>query len=129
MIGKALYGKLSATAAVTALVSTRIFPDMATQDATYPFIVYTNDATQPTDVKDSASPLDVVTMSVMIYSKSYSQAQDIAAAVRTALDRMTGTVQGVNVQSCRFEGQNSAQMEFDKHVFVIEQSYVFRHVR
>jgi len=68
-------------------------------------------------------------MSVMIYSNSYSQAQDIAAAVRTALDRMTGTVQGVNVQSCRFEGQNSAQMEFDKHVFVIEQSYVFRHVR
>ena len=129
MIGKALYGKLSATSAVTALVSTRIFPDMATQDATYPFIVYTNDATQPTDVKDSASPLDVVTMSVMIYSNSYSQAQDIAAAVRTALDRMTGTVQGVNVQSCRFEGQNSAQMEFDKHVFVIEQSYVFRHVR
>ena len=120
MIGKALYGKLSATAAVTALVSTRIFPDMATQDATYPFIVYTNDATQPTDVKDSTSPLDVVTMSVMIYSNSYSQAQDIAAAVRTALDRMTGTVQGVNVQSCRFEGQNSAQMEFDKHVFVIE---------
>jgi len=129
MIGKALYGKLSATAAVTALVSTRIFPDMATQDATYPFIVYTNDATQPTDVKDSTSPLDVVTMSVMIYSNSYSQAQDIAAAVRTALDRMTGTVQGVNVQSCRFEGQNSAQMEFDKHVFVIEQSYVFRHIR
>ena len=129
MIGKALYGKLSATSAVTALVSTRIFPDMATQDATYPFIVYTNDATQPTDVKDSTSPLDVVTMSVMIYSNSYSQAQDIAAAVRTALDRMTGTVQGVNVQSCRFEGQNSAQMEFDKHVFVIEQSYVFRHVR
>lgn len=129
MIGKALYGKLSATAAVTALVSTRIFPDMATQDATYPFIVYTNDATQPTDVKDSGSPLDVVTMSVMIYSNSYSQAQDIAAAVRTALDRMTGTVQGVNVQSCRFEGQNSAQMEFDKHVFVIEQSYVFRHIR
>ena len=129
MIGKALYGKLSATAAVTALVSTRIFPDMATQDATYPFIVYTNDATQPTDVKDSASPLDVVTMSVMIYSNSYSQAQDIAAAVRTALDRMTGTVQGVNVQSCRFEGQNSAQMEFDKRVFVIEQSYVFRHIR
>ena len=129
MIGKALYGKLSATAAVTALVSTRIFPDMATQDATYPFIVYTNDATQPTDVKDGASPLDVVTMSVMIYSNSYSQAQDIAAAVRTALDRMTGTVQGVTVQSCRFEGQNSAQMEFDKHVFVIEQSYVFRHVR
>ena len=129
MIGKALYGKLNATAAVTALVSTRIFPDMATQDATYPFIVYSNDATQPTDVKDSASPLDVVTMSVMIYSNSYSQAQDIAAAVRTALDRMTGTVQGVNVQSCRFEGQNSAQMEFDKHVFVIEQSYVFRHIR
>lgn len=129
MIGKALYGKLSATAAVTALVSTRIYPDIATQDATYPFIVYSNDATQPTDVKDSASPLDVVTMSVMIYSNSYSQAQDIAAAVRTALDRMTGTIQGVTVQSCRFEGQNSAQMEFDKHVFVIEQSYVFRHVR
>jgi hypothetical protein len=30
------------------------------------------------------------------------------------------------VQSIRFASQQSAQMDFDKHVFVVEQSFDFR---
>jgi hypothetical protein len=40
MTGKAIYAILSTAVPVTGIVSTRIYPDMATQDAIYPFVVY-----------------------------------------------------------------------------------------
>lgn len=129
MIGKAIYGKLSATTAVTAITSTRIYPEMATQDATYPFIVYSVTDTAPTDIKDGVSPLDVVSVSVMMYAESYAVALDLAEKVRAALDRMTGIYDGVNVQSAKFSGQSSGDMHLDKHIFVVEQEYTFRQNR
>lgn len=129
MIGKAIYGKLSATTAVTAITSTRIYPDMATQDATYPFIVYSVTDTAPTDIKDGVSPLDVVSVSVMMYAESYAVALDLSEKVRAALDRMTGIYNGVNVQSAKFNGQSSGNMHLDKHIFVVEQEYQFRQNR
>jgi|LakMenEpi03Aug12_release.lakeMendotaPanAssembly.Ray.scaffolds.fasta_scaffold1438389_2 hypothetical protein len=129
MIGKAIYGKLSATTAVTAITSTRIYPDMATQDATYPFIVYSVADTAPTDIKDGVSPLDIVSVGLMIYADSYAVAIDLAEKVRTALDRMSGTYDGVNVQSCKFNGQSSGSMHLDKHIFIVEQEYQFRQNR
>lgn len=129
MIGKAIYGKLSATTAVTAITSTRIYPDMATQDATYPFIVYSVTDTAPTDIKDGVSSLDVVSVSVMMYAESYAVVLDLSEKVRAALDRMTGIYDGVNVQSCKFNGQSSGNMHLDKHIFVVEQEYQFRQNR
>ena len=129
MIGKAIYGKLSATTAVTAITSTRIYPEMATQDATYPFIVYSVTDTAPTDIKDGVSPLDVVSVSVMMYAESYAVALDLSEKVRAALDRMTGIYDGVNVQSAKFNGQSSGNMHLDKHIFVVEQEYQFRQNR
>lgn len=124
--GKAIYGILSTAAGVTALVSTRIYPDMATQKAAYPFLVYAVTNTQPSDTKDGVSGLDVVEFALMVYANSYASANDIAEAARTALDRTTGTHNGVSVQSIRFQDQRSAEIDLDKHVFIIEQAYSAR---
>lgn len=129
MTGKAIYGILAANAAVTALVSTRIYPDIATQDAVFPFLVYMIESTGPSDTKDGASKLDVVDFSLTAYAKTYTQAQDIAAAARTALDRYKGTVNGVNVQSVHFKDQQSSQMEVDEKVFIVNQVYGLRQRR
>jgi len=129
MIGKAIYSKLYGTANISAIVGNRIYPDMATQDATYPFIVYTVDGTDPTDVKDSVSPLDIVNVSIAMYADTYSVVTDLAEKIRTALDRMTGTFEGMVIQGCRFSGQSSGDMHLDKHIFVIEQEYRFRQNR
>lgn len=129
MTGKAIYYLLSNAAAVTALVSTRIYPDIAPVDAAYPFIVYSVENTLPTDTKDGVSGLDVVQFAVMIYANTYTVAQDIAGAVRTALDRTAGTFAGVEVQSIKFDGQSSASMNLDKQVYIVEQTYSVREVR
>lgn len=129
MTGKAIYYLLSNAAPVTALVSNRIFPDIATHDAVYPFIVYGVEGVQPSDTKDGPSGLDVVQVAVMVYANTYSAAQDIAAKARTALDRASGTYEGVEVQSIRFETQASASMNLDKNVYIVEQTYSVREVQ
>lgn len=127
--GKAIFYILSNHVGTAALVDARIYPDMATQKAAYPFIVYSVTATRPTDTKDGSSVLDEVSVSVMCYASTYTASQDIAEQVRTALDRTTGTYSGVAVDSIRFDDQRSAEMEIDKHVFITEQAYTARIVR
>lgn len=129
MTGKAIYALLYANADILAAVGTRIFPDMATQDAAYPFIVYTIDDTDPSDTKDGVSGLDTVTARVTTYATKYTDAVDIAEDARTALDRKTGTYATVPIQSIRFQSQASAAMNFDKHVYIIEQMYAIRQIR
>lgn len=129
MTGKAIYGILSAAAPVSGYVGTRIYPDMATQNATYPFIVYRVTASLPSDTKEGASTLDVVEVTVEVYAKTYTQGQDIAGAVRTALDRYSGTVSGVAIDSIRFSGAASMPMELDEHIYIVEHTYNVREKR
>jgi hypothetical protein len=131
MTGKAIYSLLSASQTLTAIVSTRIFPDMATQTAVYPFIVYSIDGTQPTDTKDGASILDVVDLVILVFANTYSQAQEVAGIVRTTLDRSRGDEEDEEntIDSIRFSTQQSAQMNIDKHVYIVEQHYDVREKR
>jgi hypothetical protein len=129
MTGKAIYSLLSNAAGLTALVSTRIFPDMATQTSAYPFVVYSIEGQQPSDTKDGVSGLDIVQVAVMIYANTYTSAQDIGAQVRAALDRKSGSHGGVVIQSIRFENQQSAAMNLEKQVYILEQTYSVREVQ
>jgi hypothetical protein len=106
-IGQIIYGVLSATAGVTALVSTRIYPDMAPQNATFPYIVFQKLSTQPTDTKEGASPLDKILVQIDCYSGSYDTSHTIAAAIRTALDRYSGTINGHVVDKIIFSNDSS----------------------
>ena len=129
MIGKAIYALLNGSTALTTIVSNRIFPDMATQTAVYPFVIYTVEGTTPTDTKDGVSVLDVVDVAVMAFANTYTQAQEVAGLVRTALDRVTGSQGGITLGGIRFAGQQGAQMDLDKHVYIIEQRYEVREIR
>ena len=128
-IGKAIYGILAANASVSALVGTRIYPDLAVQDTAFPFVVYQVEGTVPSDTKDGVSKLDMVDFSVMAYAKTYTSAQDIAEACRTALDRYSATVNGINVESIKFKDQQAGEMNADEHVFAVMQAYSLRHRR
>jgi len=106
-VGQIIYGRLSATSAVTALVSTRIYPDMAPQNATFPYIVFQKLNTSPTDTKEGVSPLDKLLVQVDCYSNNYDNAHALAAAVRTALDRYAGTINGHVVDKIIFSNDSS----------------------
>lgn len=100
--GKAVYGILSANSGVTDLVGTRIFPEIAEQEAATPFIVYQLLSVDPEDTHDGPSKLDEVRFEFLCYADTYDTAADVGVKVRAALDRVSGTYNGVNVESVQF---------------------------
>jgi hypothetical protein len=100
--GKAVYGILSTNAEVTAIVGTKIFPEVAEQEAALPLIVYQLQSVAPEDTHDGPSKLDEVRFEFLCYADTYNGAADLGDKVRGALDRVSGTYNAVNVESVQF---------------------------
>ena len=109
--GNYIYAKLAATAGVTALVSTRIYPVLMPQENAYPAIVYSV-SNQPLDanMKDRGPYHDRATVSFTYWADiqfgqdAYTSLDSIDSAVRTALDFVAATAGGVTVETCKYLG-------------------------
>ena len=123
--GKAVYGILSGTTAVTDIVGTRIFPEIAEQEAVTPFIVYQLQSVDPEDTHDGPSKLDEVRFEFLCYADSYNAAADLGVAVRAALDRVSGTYNGVNVESVQFNDVD-VDIEYDPRRYSQVLNFTFR---
>lgn len=122
---------LDDSVAVGAIVSNRIYPMVAPQEADRPYITYQKIANEPTDTKDGVSTIDVVRMDIDCWSDKDGGQVDIltlADVVRTALDRTSGTFAGVVIQSIRFMNSNSDYNQ-DAEIYHITQEYSIRHAR
>jgi hypothetical protein len=102
IVGKAIYNLLVSNADLRAIVDTRIFPEVAQQDAALPYVVYNVSNNEPSDTKREPSKMDTAQIEVNLFSTSYTECIDMATHVRAALDRVTGTYSGVNVQSIQY---------------------------
>lgn len=107
MIGKVIYGRLSADATITAIVGSKIYPDLTPQDVQYPFCVYIITNSTPVDYKDGQSNLEEVQFQVDCYTNSYDTTQELANNIRNSLDRFTGTVNSVEVQTIKYMSSDS----------------------
>jgi hypothetical protein len=101
-VGKAIYYLLANNAGVSA-ITTRIYPEVAPQDAAAPFIVYRVTSVDPDDTHDGPAVIDEVRVEVICVSTSYDQAADLGGVARVALDRVYGTYNTVNVESIQFD--------------------------
>jgi hypothetical protein len=101
-VGKAIY-YLLANHAGTSAITTRIYPELAPQDAAAPYIVYTISNVSPDDTHDGPAVIDEVRMEIMAVADTYDGAGDLALQVRAALDRVYGTYNTVNVESIQFQ--------------------------
>jgi hypothetical protein len=124
-IGKAIYGILSGTTAVTDIVGTKIFPEIAEQETAVPFVIYQVQSVQPEDTHDGPSKLDEVRVEVLCYDDAYNGAADLASAVRGALDRVRGTYNGVNVESVQFNDVDF-EIEYDPRRYSQVLTFTFR---
>jgi len=102
IVGKAIFTLLLSDTDLRGIVSNRIFPEVAQQDAVLPYVVYNISNNEPSDTKREPSKMDTAQVEVNLYSTSYTECIDMATHVRAALDRVTGTYSGVNVQSIQY---------------------------
>ena len=124
-IGKAIYKLLKDSADVGAICADRIYPEMAQQDVDAPFIVYTVLDTTPSATKNATSKLDTGRVELYVISDDYEQGMNLGIAVRTALDRQSGTISAVEVQSIDFD-TSDITFDPDQRVYVLEQTYDVR---
>lgn len=115
---------LKANADVTA-VTNRIYPLRRPNLTALPAIVVDLNDTEPHDNKSGVSKMDHDYIRVFIEGKEYdTDFIDLCDKVRSALDRYSGTINSVTVQSIQFRDEDSYDEEINNEtVFVHEQEY------
>lgn len=126
---ESIYAKLSTTSGVTALVSTRIYPDVIPQDIAMPAVAYQRITAVREMAHDGPSGLASVRVQFTIAAASYSSAKAIAAVIRTTLDGFSGTmgsggctVEGAFVEN-DYDGYNQ---EGGEYVVRVDVMFLFK---
>ena len=113
-----LVKELQATAAVTALVGTRIYPQVAPQGTTADYVTYEGSG-NPIQDHGGSGGLYRARVSFLCHSATYANAKAVAAAIRAALDGFRGTMQGVSVGSCLQEMEADAGFDDETRMHVV----------
>ena len=127
-VGLAIRSLLVNDSDVNAIVSGRIYPEMAIEGAQTPYIVYSVMSNTPSNTKDG-TPIDEANVEILSVARSYSQANDLADKVRDALDRVGTTVSvaegSIVVNSIQYTNEIT-QVTEDRSLFASVQDYTIR---
>ncbi|MFA5053508.1 MAG: DUF3168 domain-containing protein [Parcubacteria group bacterium] len=90
-LAEGLYSKLSTTAGITTLASTRTYPMQLPYNPVLPAITY-RDVTLRTEQQFASTALKITRWQIDAWAVSYDAATDLADAITTALDGFVGTM-------------------------------------
>lgn len=125
-IAPAIFELLRTDTTVKGLVADRIYPDQIPQDVVYPAIVHFKTEADELTHKGGTRTTHKIELQIEIYCEKYGETEDIAAAVKAALENYNGTVKGIDIQSCYFNSQSNENFLTEMEAHVIAQSYLFR---
>lgn len=100
MIGKVIYNLLSNAAAVTAIVGTKIFPEIAPEGTEAPAIIYDVQNIEP-QYSGSGLSHDLSSVDIDCFHKDYTDSVTLMVAVRAAVEMKSGTYNAVTIQKSR----------------------------
>lgn len=117
MTGAAIYGILRTTNAITDLVSNRIYPSVAPQSSTLPFITYSTVTNTPNETKSGASKVDYILIQFDVYGDTVLAVEGVTEALRATLDFITpGTYNSIQIDGVSFRGERTLYEEdFEVH--------------
>lgn len=136
--GRAIFELLTTNTTVRHYCSTRVFPNVAAKELAMPHIVYTLLYNADSATKDGPSQLDMPVYQISIFTSDAPTGpngeapNDVAKllreAVRYTLERVSGTIAGVHVQSASHIDQRDLFDE-DAKAFHLSDDYQFRIIR
>lgn len=85
-ISKDIYSVLTTESSLTSYVSTKVFPIVAEEGTTYPFIVYKRDSVSSLSCKCGVYE-DLVSFTISVLSSEYLQGLEIADLVRNIIQK------------------------------------------
>lgn len=104
---EAVYSRLSTFAGLTALVSTRIFPDRAPEGQVFPLVTFQRISTSRPSAFGVDAGLAIVRIQVVGWATTKASALAIAKQLRAALRRWRGTVLGVVIQDSYLDAESA----------------------
>ena len=127
-VGAAIYSLLVNDSAVSAIVGPRIYPELAEEGASAPYVVYSVVSNTPSDTKDG-TPIDEAQLEIFSVGNTYAAANDLADKVRAALDRKSQIVVGtVTVQSIHYTNE-VVEVSEKRDLYISVQDYTTRITR
>lgn len=109
-------------------ITTNISPSTIPQGAEFPAVTFQRISNAPEDTKDGVSTLDVIRIDVDIWDDEYLEGRDLADKVRIALDRTSGTFEGRDIDSIRFETDREL-FDDNLEIYHFNQEYSVRYKR
>jgi len=139
-IETAFYNYLSNKATVTAVVSTRIFPEVVPQELltgrtdNYPAITYQVISARPVNSHGGSSTMQYTRIQTDSWARTKSAARDLALVLYNALHGYSGTwggVSGVFIGSVFMEDQSDSAFEsagsLPQRLFGVRQDWMIGH--
>ncbi len=113
MLHEVIYNLLST-------VSANVFPGVAEQEISPPFIVHTRVRTDPTYSKDGNKDTDFISYRVACYGVTMHDAKTLSTKVKTALDDYSGTGDGSYIVQIRLLNEEDGYDEESGYFFTIQ---------
>lgn len=125
-IEEAVYSRLVNHAGTTALVGTRVKPQVLDQNTTYPAISFSRISTNRQSAMGSDVPIARAMIQISCWGEDYPDSKDVAAQVRAAMQRWRGTVAGVTVHDTYIENEiDLHDPETNKYFVAIDCLVIF----
>ena len=108
----------------------RVYPVHRPQKEPLPAVTIATEDIEPSDTKSGVSALDRLEVRVISYASTYDIARLLAEDCRNAIDRVSGTFNGQQIQSIRFLDSFDDVEEIENSlVYFVEQNYNVRLIR
>ena len=124
-----IYSLLVNDSAVSAVVGTRIYPELAEEGASAPYVVYSVVSNTPSDTKDG-TPIDEAQLEIFSVGSTYAAAPTtLQTRCAAALDRKSQIVVGtVTVQSIHYTNE-VVEVSEKRDLYISVQDYTTRITR
>lgn len=90
-IGKAIYAILSDEGI------TKVFPLVADEGTTFPFVVYRRISLTPASTKDRFNYRELATVEILVASSDYNSGISLAIQIKELLEKTRGTYNGIKI--------------------------------
>ena len=124
-IESGIIARLNAVAAVTGLVSNRIYADTLPDGTTLPAIIYQIVSDVPYELLIVDTDLYRCRVQFTIISDTKAETISIADALKTALKRFSGTASDITIMDCRLENQYDLQYDLATNETARMADYIF----
>lgn len=103
-IGKYIYYTLTENSTVSEYVGLNVYPVIAEESTSFPFIIYRRSSISVTDYSKDGYSEDMVDFSVMVASQNYEESCEIANEIRKLLEKKFKVFDNMEINDCRMVG-------------------------